>query len=115
MGKGARARRQRKEQEQAAINWANLPANKKAIMNEVNNQLAVASERFYRDELSVILWVLYTTYGFGKIRLKRFVTEYETQWKQLRDWYQLLDKDVSWVCREKLKEIGVDLDAEEWQ
>lgn len=83
----------------------------KALDIEITKQL-VARERSHMMEIdAVILWVLHRQCGWGEKRLKRFYMEFESRCHELFEYYQMEEKDLSWLCKEKLKDIGVDVEA----
>jgi len=108
MSKGQRNRAKRQNQIPAQIQRRL----EKITAKEVNKIMAEATERFYKNEVAVILWELHHTFGFGKDRLKRFYDAYDPAWKALRDYYELTDAEVEFVAVKQLRDIGVDL--EEW-
>jgi hypothetical protein len=109
MGKGARNRLNRA----AAKQTPEFRAARREIYRQVNNELHLSTERFFRDETSVILWVLHDTFGFGKDRLKRFYVNYEKVNADLRKHYSMSNSDMRYITDRLLKDIGVDLD--EWE
>lgn len=109
MSKGQRNRAKR--QNQLPLKVANQIH--KAASKEVAHLMAEATERFYKNEVAVILWELHQTFGFGKDRLRRFYDNYDPAWKALRDHYELTDAEVEFVVVQQLRDIGVDL--EEWE
>lgn len=57
-----------------------------------------------------VLWVLHNRFGFGAARLKRFFDEFNKSLDELDKYYEMYDvDDESWLCVEKLKDIGVDI------
>lgn len=71
-------------------------------------------DRKHADEIdALILWELYEQFGFGKKRLKTFYDNFVKSYKDLQMRYECSDEDGIWVCKHKLKLIGVDLD--EWK
>lgn len=112
MGKGSRQRKQRAEEQAAAKEYMGTEVSQKALNKEINEELVKANDRFYKDEVSVILWVLHQLTGWGAIRLKRYFDTYTPAWEELKRHYQVSDDDVPWITKKLLKDIGVDLD--EW-
>ncbi len=83
MGKGSRLRSARSHSRSAAETFLAKPENRRAMKNEINNQLSADAERFYRDEAAVILWMLHAIFGFGPERLRRFFVGYNTEWRKI--------------------------------
>lgn len=107
MGKGSRNRQARTEARQ---NLAYREAHRE-VLREVNKELSRATDRFFYDEVTVILWVLHQQFGFGRDRLKKFYVNYNMENQKLRDYYSAADKDLHYVTDHLLKRIGVDIDA----
>ena len=92
-------------------NYTNCPKDwKKIVEREVNKQMSEAVLNEERDLMALVLWVLHTEYGFGKVRLERFAEEFHEKLKELSDWYVMDSTDQVFLCRRKLKEYGVDVD-----
>lgn len=106
MGKGSRNRQNRTETKRT-LEYRNA---RKQVLREVNAELAKATDRFYYDEVTVILWVLHETFGFGKDRLKRFYDNYSKVNNQLKAHYELKDNDLHYLTQELLKGIGVTIE-----
>ena len=109
MGKGARNRLTRTAAKQSATERDM----RRTVLREINTELTRATERFFEDETSVILWVLHETFGMGRDRLRRFYDNYAKVNSQLKDHYSMNDSDMHYMTRRLLKDIGVDLD--EWE
>lgn len=104
MGKGARVKMVKPELSLKEI---------RRIEKEVRR---VCKERhlwFLENEVACMLWALHREFGFGKERLLRFHRTYKQCWEELRDYYDMGDMDAAYLAKVKLKEIGVDIDAEE--
>ena len=92
-------------------NYTNCPKDwKKIVEREVNKQMSEAVLSEERDLMALVLWVLHTEYGFGKVRLERFAEGFHEKLKELSDWYVMDSTDQVFLCRRKLKEYGVDVD-----
>ena len=109
MGKGSRNRQNRAEAKQAATDRDM----RRVVLRELNTELSSATDRFFQDETSVILWVLHTTFGFGAERLRRFYDGYKPANDKLKEYYAMSDSDMPYMTKRLLKDIGVDLD--EWE
>jgi len=84
-------------------------AETKAMNIEINRQILEADAKYSTDVDAMILWVLHSCFGFGKKRLRRFYDEFSAEHQRLRDYYEMQD-DGAWLCKHKLKDIGVDVD-----
>ena len=84
-------------------------AETKAMNIEINRQILEADTKYSTDVDAMILWVLHSCFGFGKKRLKRFYDEFSAEHQRLREYYEMPD-DGAWLCKHKLKDIGVDVD-----
>lgn len=106
MGKGNRNRLNRTETKQTL----EYRSARRQVLREVNAELAKATERFFFDEVTVILWVLHETFGFGRDRLKRFYDNYSRVNNQLKAHYELKDNDLHFLTKELLAGIGVSIE-----
>lgn len=91
-------------------------AEKKAMDIEINRQI-VEADRQYTDNIdAMVLYTLHVHLGFGKKRLRRFYEAFSAEHDRLVQYYEMPD-DYTWLCKEKLKEIGVDVEAwnREWR
>ena len=88
-----------------------LPSQKKALKIEASRQVYEARDRLFNDMDAVILWALHEEFGFGADRLKRFYQSFILNYRELQNHYELGD-DTPFVCKERLRQIGVDV--EEW-
>lgn len=85
-------------------------AEKKAMDIEIDKQIAALDRQHELDIEATILWVLMDQFGFGEKRLRRFYESFNPALKQLIDYYQMAETDEAWLCTQKLKEKGIDLD-----
>lgn len=109
MGKGARQRKARKEEQD---NFKLTRPQKKAMNKEINAQILEADWGYYCDMDAAVLWALHRKFGFGKKRLRRFFEMFAEVHEELRKHYELDDDDNGiWLCRKLLKEYGVDVEA----
>ena len=92
-------------------------AEQKALDQEIKRQIVEHDNRFDIDKESMILWMLHTEFGFGPKRLKRAWELFYSESQKLRDYYLLDEGDEPWIARQKLKEIGCDVEAwyQEWR
>ncbi|MBO7462038.1 MAG: hypothetical protein J6T96_05535 [Bacteroidales bacterium] len=79
-----------------------------AFDDEVNRQLEERSKDWYNNIDALILFTLHDEFGFGKERLKRFLYAMVNNNEKLISHYQI--KDSEFVCKTKLKEIGIDVE-----
>lgn len=109
MGKGARARRER-QQEQEAFHLTR--PQEKAMRKEINAQILERDAVYWLDMDAAVLWTLHEKFGFGAKRLRRFFEAFAAVHENLRDYYQLDDDTNTWICRYLLKRnVGVDVEA----
>lgn len=55
-------------------------------------------------------YTLHVHLGFGKKRLRKFYDAFSAEHDRLIQYYQMPD-DYTWLCKEMLKRIGVDVEA----
>lgn len=80
-----------------------------ALDTEVKKQIVKASEEYAHNLDVLVLYVLHTRFGFGKKRLKQFFNAFSEEHKSLIDYYEMGDDDI-WLAKQKLLDIGVDVD-----
>jgi cupin superfamily acireductone dioxygenase involved in methionine salvage len=85
---------------------------KKAIDIEIKKQLAEFDKKHEIEIDALILWTLHQEFGFGEKRLKQFYYIFGKAIDELIKRYEFDDSDRIWICTEKLKDYGIDL--EEW-
>lgn len=92
-------------------------AEQKALDQEIKRQIVENDHRFDMDKESMILWMLHTKFGFVPKRLKRAWELFYSESQKLREYYLLDEGDEPWISRQKLKEIGCDVEAwyQEWR
>ena len=77
------------------------------VIEDFKKQLA----QYNYESMIQILHILRFKWGFGQVRLKRFVKQLtsmqETQLKR----YELKETDTPWLCEKQLRESGIDLDS----
>ena len=79
-------------------------AERKAMDMEINRQIVEADRRYADDIDAMVLYTLHVHLGFGKKRLRKFYDAFSIQYYQMPD-------DYTWLCKEMLKRIGVDVEA----
>lgn len=82
---------------------------KKAMNAEIRRQLAEYNEKNADEIDAMVLWVLYSEFGFREKRLKRFYEIFNRELDALRDRYEMTDEDTVWLCTRKLKDAGIDI------
>jgi hypothetical protein len=88
-------------------------AEQKALDIETRKSIA-ENEMKYRTELdAAILYFLHEEYGFGEKRLRQFWNGFNKLHDELVERYLVEDYEAAWICQEKLKNIGIDID--EWE
>ena len=84
----------------------------KAMNKEIRARVLTIDDAYYLDMDAAVLWVLRVGFGFGKKRLRRFFEKFVETHAELRKHYSLDDDDNGiWICRQQLKEYGVDVEA----
>ena len=94
------------------------PEIKEAMNAEAERMAKLAINDMNRDnedELDAMaLYILHEEFGFGEKRLKRFYERFSLGLKELGERYQMNEyEDRLWLCKKKLKEIGIDIS--EWR
>lgn len=87
-------------------------AEQRALDHAINEQIVRNDLTFDMDKESSILWMLHTQFGFGPKRLKKAWDLFYAETRKLREYYLMDQADEGWLARQKLKEIGCDI--EEW-
>ena len=87
-------------------------AERKAMEMEIARQVAAFDRENMLNIDAVILWELHEQFGFGADRLRRFFDGFGKRFNDLTRHYEMESSDGPYICLEKLKEIGVDL--EKW-
>ena len=86
-------------------------AEKKAINLEIQRRLAEYDRKNLAELDAMILWVLHDQFGFGTKRLRRYYDSFCACTDALVKRYEMDVEDDIWLCTQKLKEIGVDIEA----
>ena len=81
------------------------------VSDAIDEQLAENVRRMSGDGAAAVLWALRQEHGFGKQRLCRFYDAFRPILRELAERYEMHD-GVEYVCRVKLREIGVEVDDE---
>lgn len=94
----------------ARIPWSPSKAQKKAMDEKIKQMSAEITIRTGNNMDASALWALHKTFGFGKKRLRRFFLAFVEERKKLAEHYEM-NGDEDYLCKVKLKEIGVDVEA----
>ena len=85
-------------------------AEKEALKIVARQAAAEATDEHCADIDATFLWVLHEVCGFGQKRLHDVYTAYVPALKALCEYYSMeTEEEGGWLCRHKLKEIGVDI------
>lgn len=95
----------------ARLPWKNTNKQQKAMIAEIDRQIAERDAKYINDFDAMVLYTLHVHLGFGKKRLRRFYEAFVAEHKKLIDFYNM-PNDGAWLCHHMLKQIGVDV--EEW-
>lgn len=87
-------------------------AEERALDQEIKKQIVENDRAFDMDKESSILWMLHTQFGFGPKRLNLAWKLFYAETLKLREYYLMDQEDDGWLARQKLKDIGCDI--EEW-
>lgn len=87
-------------------------AEKKALKIELGKAMAEFDRKNLIEIDALMLWWLHEKLGFGVKRLREFYVGFNQAFEGMIQHYEMGELDGSWLCTEKLKTIGVDL--EEW-
>ena len=91
---------------------AHLTKNEHRALEIETRKMIVQNEEQYRAELdAAILYYLHTEYGFGKQRLRAFWDGFNKLHEDVIKHYVIDPTDAAWVCKTKLKDIGVDVEV----
>ena len=95
------------------IRWKPNARENKAMMAEINRQIIEADARYKRDLVALVLYALHIhpDTKYGKKRLKHFYMTFDKIHQEMLDHYEMCDNDAAWLANQKLKDIGVDIDA----
>lgn len=93
---------------------ANLSsAERKALNIEIGRQLDEWNKKNITEVDACILWTLYFHYEWTREQLRDFYNAFHTHMNELSDYYQMGKSEYPWLCTQKLKDIGIDL--EKWE
>lgn len=82
----------------------------KIVEKALGEQWAEMGRQYEMDQDSSVLWMLHEQFGFGRKKLYRAWKRMHEDNKKLQDHYEMGPEDGGWLCRQKLKQYGVDLE-----
>ena len=85
-------------------------AEKKALDLEVRRETVRINDLYMADLDATVLYYVHTRYGFHKKRLRDFYIGFREFYNKLVEYYVMEQHEGAWVCRLKLKELGIDID-----
>lgn len=85
-------------------------AEEKAVNKALGELIVEMDRQMELDRDSSILWMLHEQFGFGRKKLFRAWKLMYADSKKLQARYEMGPDDGGWLCRQKLKEYGVDLE-----
>lgn len=86
-------------------------AEQKAMNMEIQKQIAEYDRKNIMEIDAMILWCLHVQFGFGPKRLKRFFDNFVPNIDELAKRYEMDDSDKIWLCTQKLKDYGIDVES----
>lgn len=81
-----------------------------ALDKAIYKQVVQNDRKFEIDRDSTFLWMLHQEFKFGKKNLYRAWKSLVPRVEELRNYYEMTPQDDGWLCRQKLKAIGVDVE-----
>ena len=94
------------------IPWIPSKREEKLMLEEIKRQIRTEDEKYFNDVVIMFLYALHVELGFGKKRLRRMFDRFDKIHQELIDYYDM-PGESPWLCRVKLRDIGVDID--EWR
>lgn len=85
-------------------------AQRKAIKAECEKEFLKLLGRFNHQVAAQILYILRFDYGFGQERLQKFVRKLKNAQIDLEDKYEMGGDCTWWLCEQKLKESGINVE-----
>lgn len=86
-------------------------AEEKALNIEIQKKYAEYDRKNAIEVDAIAMVVLHEQFGFGAERLKKFYLAIKPEIDKLVSRYEMEEGDAIWLCTNKLKGIGVDLEA----
>lgn len=94
----------------ARIPWTPSKQQKKAMDDKIKQLSSEITLKIGNNIDASALWTLHRTFGYGKKRLRRFFLAFVEERKKLAEYYEM-EYQEEYLCKVKLKEIGVDVEA----
>lgn len=95
----------------ARVPWKPTNKQKKAMNVEIYRQIFESIGKLSKNMAAVMLWNLHEQEGWGKKKLLRFYNDFLPALKEMQDYYEMYGaEDTEFMCKYKLKEMGIDLD-----
>lgn len=94
----------------ARIPWSPSKQQKKAMQDTIKKKSIEVSRTIGNNMDAAALWALHKNFGFGKKRLRRFFKAFTEERAKLETHYEM-DGEGDYLCKIKLKEIGVDVES----
>ena len=87
-------------------------AQRKVLRGEVIKEFDTLLENFNHDVMVQLLYMFHfnSRYNFGEKRLKQLHEDIKEALEGLHARYELSVNDTAWLCEQKLKEDGIDVD-----
>ena len=82
----------------------------KIVNKALGEQWAEMGRQMEMDQDSSVLWMLHEQFGFGPKRLYKAWKLMHEDNKKLQERYEMGPEDGGWLCRQKLKQYGVDVE-----
>ena len=84
---------------------------REALDIEIRKQLAEQAKKYQDDFYAFVLYQIHAQYGKQAKALRKFYDQWKVIHRQLLDHYELDKPDAPWLFMQKLKDIGVDVEA----
>lgn len=84
----------------------------KALDMEIAKQTAEFNRKNELELDAIFLWAVYQVFDADKNKLKEFYDTVGPLYSELIKHYEMEGSDGAWLCQQKLKDIGVNV--EEW-
>jgi hypothetical protein len=86
-------------------------AQRKALRAECVKEFNELLSRYNHQVAAQILYILRFDYGFGQERLEKFADKLKQMQIDLEDKYEMGEDCTWWLCEQKLKESGIDVEG----
>ena len=92
-------------------NYTRLTKKQKSdVETECKKEFAKLLDQYNTEVALQILCILRFDYGFGQQRLHEFCKKLNAMQKEITEWYSVGGEDIAFVCKEKLKQSGIDIE-----